>query len=134
MPDDPSTMRSRTIDADARTAWLLATTRSCPIDPASASRSSFVERLRAHGVDADPSRVSRWESGAAGGAGEGGARLRARLGVPQGVLLAAQRGLVRTSDPRTPAPETDPVLADADTPLDELVSTSRAGHRPGSRR
>lgn len=122
MPDDPSTMRSPSIDADARTSWLLATSRSCSTDPAVASRSSFVERLREHDVNADPSRVSRWESGAQTVPAKVVLSYERAIGLPQGVLLSAQRGVLRTSDPRTPAPEAVQFSQD-DTPADELVSS-----------
>ncbi|WP_341241844.1 hypothetical protein [uncultured Nocardioides sp.] len=128
MPDDPSTMRSPSIDASARTSWLLATSRSCSTDPAVASRSSFVERLREHDVNADPSRVSRWESGAHTVPAKVVLGYERAIGLPQGVLLSAQRGVLRTSDPRTPAPETVQFSQD-DTPADELISSllSQAG-------
>ncbi|MDO3395938.1 hypothetical protein QWJ41_09435 [Nocardioides sp. SOB44] len=128
MPDDPSTMRSPSINANARTSWLLATSRSCSTDPAVASRSSFVERLREHDVNADPSRVSRWESGAHTVPAKVVLGYERAIGLPQGVLLSAQRGVLRISDPRTPAPETVQFSQD-DTPADELISSllSQAG-------
>ena len=121
MPDDPSTMRSPSFNADARTSWLLATSRSCSVDPTVASRSSFVERLRELDVSADLSRVSRWESGAHTVPAKVVLGYERAIGAPEGVLLAAQRGVFRTSDPRTPVPEEVHFSRD-DTPADELVS------------
>jgi hypothetical protein len=121
MPDDASTMRSPTYNAAARTSWLLATSRSCSPDPAIASRASFVERLRAHDVSADPSRVSRWESGAQSVPAKVVLGYEKAIGLPDGLLLAAQRGLLRTSDPRTPDPEPTP-FGESEAASDKLVT------------
>ena len=121
MPDDPSPMRSRTTDPVARTSWLLATSRSCSTDPGLASRSSFVERLRDLGVTADLSRVSRWESGSHSVSAKVVRGYEQAIDLPDGVLLAAQRSMVRVSDPTTPAPESL-AFSDADSAPDRLVS------------
>lgn len=122
MPDDPSSMRSPTVDAAARTSWLLASSRSCSADPDIASRSAFVNRLREYGVNADPSRVSRWESGAQSVPSKVVLGYERAIDLPTGVLLAAQRGVVRTSDPSTPTPE--PVqFSTNEAPADQLVSS-----------
>ena len=63
LPVDPSPATSRTIDAQRRTAWLLATCRSLPPTGA-VPRKQFCADLRRLGILADGSRVSRWESGA----------------------------------------------------------------------
>ena len=105
LPDDPSPMRSRTTDATARTSWLLATTRSCSVDPDLVSRKAFAARLREHDVTADTSRLSRWESGAQAVSSKIVRGYERAAGLPDGVLLAAHRGLVRSSDPSTPEPE-----------------------------
>ncbi len=114
-------MPSRTTDPVARTSWLLATSRSCSTDAGLASRSSFVERLRDLGVAADLSRVSRWESGTQSVSVKVVRAYEQAIGLPDGVLLAAQRSVLRVSDPTTPAPE--PVaFSDADSAPDKLVS------------
>lgn len=51
-------------DRRIRTAWLLGTSRMLLADAAYAQRRSFLPALADHGVAADESRVSRWESGA----------------------------------------------------------------------
>lgn len=121
MPDDPSTMRSRTTDPVARTAWLLTTSRSCSSDPELASRKDFVARLREHDVTADVSRLSRWESGAKNVSSKVVRGYERAIGLPAGVLLATQRGLIRSSDPSAPEPE--PLqFCEADSAPDQLVS------------
>lgn len=58
-------MASRSFSGPARLAWLLVSSRLHAADPALTSRSGFLAQLKATGVKADPTRLSRWESGAA---------------------------------------------------------------------
>lgn len=105
LPDDVSPMRAVSFDPAARTAWLAATCRSLSPDPAVAHRASFLERLRDADVAADPTRLSRWESGSQVMPARALAGYEGALGMPEGGLVAAQRGVLRSSDPAGPVPE-----------------------------
>ncbi len=120
MPDDPSSMRSGTVNAAARTAWLLSTCRSLSPDPDAARRASFVTTLRDTGVSADVTRLSRWESGAQAVPTRALCGYEDVLGLAKGSLVAAHRGLLRMCDPSGPAP--DPVhFGDPDAPADHVA-------------
>lgn len=120
MPDDPSSMRSGAVDAAARTAWLLSTCRSLSPEPDLARRASFVTSLRDTGVSADVTRLSRWESGAQAVPARALLGYEEVLGLPTGSLLAAHRGLMRTSDPSATGP--DPVqFGDPDAAADHVA-------------
>ncbi|WP_341230872.1 hypothetical protein [Nocardioides salarius] len=121
LPDDPSPMRGAGFDAAARTAWLISTSRSLSGDPQHAQRAGFVEALRECGVAADPTRLSRWETGAQAVPAKALLGYERVLGLPEVSLLAAQRGLLRSSDPAAPNP--DPVqLAALDVPDDRFAA------------
>jgi hypothetical protein len=105
MPDDLSTMRSRYYDPWARTAWLLAVSRALGADLAYADRGAFVAGLEEHGVTADLSRVSRWESGQHQVSFRALRGYERVLGLPTGSLVGANRQLVRGSDQGSARPE-----------------------------
>lgn len=105
MPDDPSSLRSRTFGAWPRSAWLLATSRMLGTDLELASRSAFVERLKGLGLAADLSRVSRWESGQQAVPTKVVLAYEGALGLPSGSILATSRSLLRNSAPTPPPPE-----------------------------
>ncbi len=63
VPEDTSSLRSATVDVNARVGWLLLMSRLHNRDPDLASGDTFNRRLEAVGLQADRSAVSRWESG-----------------------------------------------------------------------
>ena len=95
MPEDSSPMSEGYYDPWARTAWLLVTARSLGQKPAYADRATFIEALRGVGVAADPSRVSRWESGQHPVSFKALRGYEEVLELPGGSLVAACRQLVR---------------------------------------
>lgn len=105
MPDDLTSMDEGYYDPWARTAWLLVTCRSLGRETAYADRSVFVEALRDAGVTTDLSRLSRWESGQHAITFKALRGYETVLGLPQGALVAANRQLVRDSDPAGKQPE-----------------------------
>lgn len=105
MPDDLTSMREGYYDPWARTAWLLVTCRSLGRVPAYAERSVFADALRDAGVNADVSRLSRWESGQHPITFKALRGYETVLGLPEGSLVAANRQLVRDSDPDGKSPE-----------------------------
>lgn len=105
MPDDSSPMRERYYDPWARTAWLLVTARSLGAEPAYADRAVFVEALRDAGINADASRVSRWETGQHAVSFKALRGYETVLGLPEGSLVAANRQLIRESGPADKQPE-----------------------------
>ena len=109
-------------DPWARTAWLLVTSRSLGNEPAYADRAVFVEALRRGGVTADPSRVSRWESGQHAVSFRALCGYEEVLGLPEGSLVAANRQLVRDSDLATKQPERVSFQARNERAPDLLIS------------
>lgn len=105
MPDDLSRMSSRYYDPWARTAWLLAVSRSLGAGLKFADRADFVRGLEDAGVTADLSRVSRWESGQQQVSFKTLRGYESVLDLPVGSLVAANRQLVRGSDHGTAKPE-----------------------------
>lgn len=105
MPDDLTSMDEGYYDPWARTAWLLVTCRSLGRETAYADRSVFVEALRDAGVTTDLSRLSRWESGQHSITFKALRGYETVLGLPQGALVAANRQLIRDSDPAGKQPE-----------------------------
>lgn len=105
MPDDISAMSEGYYDPWARTAWLLVTARSLGRHPGYADRATFVDALRAVGVNADSSRLSRWESGQQPVSFRALRGYEQVLGLREGVLVAANRQLVRDCDSQGKQPE-----------------------------
>ena len=105
MPDDDSGMAEGYYDPWARTAWLLVTSRSLGADPAYADRATFVDALNDAGVNADSSRVSRWESGQHAVSFRALRGYETVLGLPEGALVAANRQLVRDCEASAKPPE-----------------------------
>ncbi len=105
MPDDPTPMAEGYYDPWARTAWLLVTSRSLGADPAYADRATFVDALNDAGVNADSSRVSRWESGQHAVSFRALRGYETVLGLPEGALVAANRQLVRDCEASAKPPE-----------------------------
>lgn len=122
MPDDTTPMHARYYDPWARTAWLLATLRSHGRETAFADRATFMDALRSAGVAADPSRVSRWESGQHAVSFRALRGYEEVLGVPEGALVAVHRQLVRESDPSGSRPERVSFSARSDKAPDALAS------------
>ena len=105
MPDDVTPMAEGYYDPWARTAWLLVTARSLGSDPAYADRATFVDALVDSGVNADASRVSRWESGQHAVSFRALRGYENVLGLPEGALVAANRQLVRDAETSAKPPE-----------------------------
>ncbi|MEC9052734.1 MAG: hypothetical protein VX747_09745, partial [Actinomycetota bacterium] len=105
MPDDESPMAEGYYDPWARTAWLLVTSRSLGAEPAYADRGTFVDALNDVGVNADSSRVSRWESGQHTVSFRALRGYETVLGLPEGALVAANRQLVRDCETSGKPPE-----------------------------
>jgi hypothetical protein len=63
VPEDRSSLRSSTIDVDARVGWLLLMSRLHHPNPEMALGGPFMAALGELGLQADRSAVSRWESG-----------------------------------------------------------------------
>jgi hypothetical protein len=63
VPDDSTSLRSATVDVNARVGWLLLMSRLHHGEPDLASGDRFNQRLADVGLRADRSAVSRWESG-----------------------------------------------------------------------
>mgnify|MGYP003716706653 CR=1 FL=1 len=105
MPDDPTPMAEGYYDPWARTAWLLVTSRSLGSDPAYADRATFVDALNDAGINADSSRVSRWESGQHAVSFRALRGYETVLGLPEGALVAANRQLVRDCEASAKPPE-----------------------------
>ena len=121
MPDDLTSMDEGYYDPWARTAWLLVTSRSLGRETAYADRSVFVEALRDAGVTTDLSRLSRWESGQHAITFKAIRGYETVLGLPEGALVAANRQLVRDSDPHAKQPERVSFADRADTAPDALI-------------
>lgn len=121
MPDDPTSMDEGYYDPWARTAWLLVTCRSLGRETAYADRSVFVEALRDVGVTTDLSRLSRWESGQHAITFKAMRGYETVLGLPDGALVAANRQLVRDSDPTGKQPERVSFADRAETAPDALI-------------
>ena len=62
LPDDPAPTAGMFVDSRPRLSWLLATLRLHAAEDL-APRKAFAQALTRVGVNADPSRISRWESG-----------------------------------------------------------------------
>ena len=121
MPDDLTSMDEGYYDPWARTAWLLVTCRSLGRETAYADRSVFVDALRGAGVTTDLSRLSRWESGQHAITFKAIRGYETVLGLPEGALVAANRQLVRDSDPAGKQPERVSFADRADTAPDALI-------------
>lgn len=121
MPDDLTSMDEGYYDPWARTAWLLVTCRSLGRETAYADRSVFVEALRDAGVTVDLSRLSRWESGQHPITFKAMRGYETVLGLPDGALIAANRQLVRDSDPAGKGPERVSFADRAETAPDALI-------------
>lgn len=121
MPDDLTSMDEGYYDPWARTAWLLVTCRSLGRETAYADRSVFVEALRDAGVTVDLSRLSRWESGQHPITFKAMRGYETVLGLPEGALVAANRQLVRDSDPAGKEPERVSFADRAETAPDALI-------------
>ena len=121
MPDDLTSMDEGYYDPWARTAWLLVTSRSLGRETAYADRSVFVEALRDAGVTTDLSRLSRWESGQHAITFKAIRGYEIVLGLPEGALVAANRQLVRDSDPAGKQPERVSFADRAETAPDALI-------------
>src|SRR3954453_18927565 len=65
-PEERVAPETSVVDRQARTAWLLGTTRMLAQGGRFAQRRDFVEALTDRGVGSDASRLSRWESGTQG--------------------------------------------------------------------
>ena len=83
-------------------AWLLATSRIYAADGAYAQREAFAAALRALGVAADPTRVSRWESGASRPAPRVLQAYERVLGLRPGQISVVAEGITRSLDPTVP--------------------------------
>ena len=121
MPDDLTSMDEGYYDPWARTAWLLVTCRSLGRETAYADRSLFVDALRDAGVTTDLSRLSRWESGQHAITFKAIRGYETVLGLPEGALVAANRQLVRDSDPAGKQPERVSFADRADAAPDALI-------------
>lgn len=118
------------IDVPARTAWLLATARLLSPTTATMPRETFLERIRERGLRADPSRISRWESGQIQPNHAVVTAYEEVIGLPDGALWSAAN-LLRRYAPGTPLLEpTGPVPAEELDEIFDLVEGREAtgGH------
>lgn len=102
LPFDASPLTGFHVDSGRRISWLLLTLRLHAADEVLHHRRAFAGGLVSLGVNADPSRVSRWESGAHHvpervlyGYGE-------LLGLPRGHLTSVAHALRHSLDPGRP--------------------------------
>lgn len=106
---------------DHRVSWLLAVSRVYSPDPAHHDRTAFIDRLRGAGLNVDPSRVSRWESGAVPVSVKAIGAYEQVLGPDRGMLRIAIAAVGHSMGPVTPSLEVfDDDVPDAD--LDELIA------------
>ena len=103
LPTDGTAMRGMHTDSAPRISWLVATTRLYADDPAVHRRDVFAGALGAHGIRADQTRISRWESGSAHVPDKVIAGYDGALGFEPGHLLTVATGIRRALDPRAPA-------------------------------
>ena len=125
VPEDRSSWDAQVVDAPARTGWLHLANRAV----AGLTRAELrlgLEAMTDHSgaaLVADPSRVSRWESGRQRPPVEVTLGYERLLGLPPGRLLAPVRALARTTGGApdgVPDEEVEALLDDAltDRPLD----------------
>ncbi|WP_370291069.1 hypothetical protein [Nocardioides sp.] len=92
LPFDDVAATDTALDGQKRLAWLLTTARVMGATP---NRVDFVEKLRAAGIRADSSRISRWESGLEPLPPHLVGAYECAAGVPHMLLTAARRLLYR---------------------------------------
>lgn len=97
MPYDATPFARSTVDGASRMAWLLATCRVLSPTSGGLHRDEFLAQMRGHGIKLDASRLSRWESGQMAATPGVLAGYEAVVGLPAGVLWAADNLLRRTS-------------------------------------
>lgn len=133
VPEDTTSVRASTIDVHARVGWLLLMSRLHHPDPELALGDSFNAALRAVGVQADRSAVSRWESGKAAPRYSVLVGYERVLGLPEGQLTSvvnAQRREFGGDDLASWAPVLDAQSTEFHERLDALVDALLEG--PGT--
>lgn len=133
LPDDPTPVQSPVAGLSHRVAWLLGVSRVHASDSRLARREPFIEELRALGIAADTSRLSRWESGRAPVPSSVLGAYERILGLAHGQLVAAAAGMIRGAERVAARPEpleTDPAAAhqQLDELFEEAFSGAAAGH------
>lgn len=96
MPHDKTPLRGRSVDAQARIAWLLRLNRLATA-PGPAGR--FLEMLRAQGCNLGPSTLCRYETGAERVPLSVVRAYEAALGLPDGHLVGVVGGIDRLFGP-----------------------------------
>ncbi|MFC5177408.1 hypothetical protein [Nocardioides taihuensis] len=114
---------------DQRAAWLLATSRLMHPDQELVARARFVEELRARGIPADPTRISRWESGSHPVQPQVSAAYEQILGLSAGSLSAVTVGMRRAFGSQVVLREQVPIddSGDLESLLDEVTSERPTG-------
>lgn len=133
LPEDPHTVASGVVGCDQRIAWLLTVARVLGPDPDLARRDGFIAALRARGIPADASRVSRWESGLQPLPHRVAATYEEMLGLTEGSLVSVAGGL-RRSFGSGPTPRENVVrdseLTEAE--LNRLLDRTESGGATGA--
>lgn len=115
-PDDPTPIETDVVGVRQRVSWLLATSRVLSPDRSLAQRDHFLQLLRAQGVVADSTRISRWESGGQLARDNVVGAYEQILGVPDKSFVALAANLRRAGGIEQDVQDLD---ADEDV-LDEL--------------
>lgn len=126
-------MASGAVGCDQRIAWLLTVARVLGPDPDLARRDGFIAALRARGIPADASRVSRWESGLQPLPHRVAATYEEMLGLTEGSLVAVAGGLRRSFGSGPTARENvvrDVELTEAE--LNRLLDRTESGGATGA--
>ncbi|WP_459974776.1 hypothetical protein, partial [Nocardioides pyridinolyticus] len=133
LPDDPHPLPTGVVGCEQRIAWLLTVARVLGPDPDLARRDGFIAALRARGVPADASRVSRWESGLQPLPTRVASTYEDVLGLTEGSLVAVAGGL-RRSFGTGPTPREN-ALRDtelAEPELNSLLDRAESGGATGA--
>jgi hypothetical protein len=132
LPDDPSPITTVLGGVRPRIAWLLAVSRLYAADGLHGHRLQFIDELKARGVSADASRVSRWESGAQAVNAKVIDAYEQVLDIPRGSLATVAEGLSRSLDPDAPPLQLSPAdPSELHAALDELFETINASEHDG---
>lgn len=130
---DASPMADLHVDSTARIAWLLVSLRQHCADPSLRRRREFAEALVRVGVNADPTRVSRWESGSHHIPDRVLYGYDELLGHPPGTLASVAYHLRSAIDPhRPPGLLLIQDVPQADRELTELFARIESGGHDGT--
>ena len=119
------------IRGDLRTGWLLAVNRLMGRDARFAQRAEFTSALSDHGIRADTSRLSRWESGASPAPLHVVAAYESILGLADGSLVAVTSGLRRTFGLSEPKVRGVAAAVHTSLDLETLLDLAHAGEATG---